>query len=38
MDLREEMVKGLRSDEVWAVLVRDCMEEGVWVMRQKSST
>jgi hypothetical protein len=24
--------------EDWTVLIRDCMEETVWEMRQKSST
>ncbi len=38
LDLREENVNQLRSQEVWEEWIRPCMEEGVWVMRQKSST
>jgi hypothetical protein len=33
LDLREEIVKRLRSQEVWEEWMRPYMEERVWVMR-----
>ncbi len=38
LDLREEIVRRLRSQEVWEEWNRPRMEERVWDMRQKSST
>ena len=38
MDLSEEIVRRLRSQDPWEVVRRPCMEEKMWAMRQKSST